>query len=257
MKDKKILKELRNGPMKSMKDDEYAMIEKEVDEKGIAGLKGYAKSMIEKAMREMAYSMKDAVRKHGEHDQSSHGNWATGGMGGAKPPTTPEAWGKEEDELAAKFEREEDMTTSDAQGLAMTEMQRKYGISREKLFAPNSQTGSLRAASDAVVNAYRNDNTGRTGVQAGLAQAFKEHTKAVEAIEAGDFKAASKHSLEAMKSLERAADDAQGSDRTALESVAIKYSESMVRALDAAETESRGSERNESYLFDLQSRSGA
>ncbi len=61
MKDKKILKELRNGPMKSMKDDEYAMIEKEVDEKGIAGLKGYAKSMIEKAMRDMAYEMKKAV----------------------------------------------------------------------------------------------------------------------------------------------------------------------------------------------------
>lgn len=83
MKDKKILKELRKGPMKSMKDDEYAMIEKEVDEKGIAGLKGYAKSMIEKAMREMAYSMKDTVKKHGEHDQASHGNWATGGMGGS------------------------------------------------------------------------------------------------------------------------------------------------------------------------------
>jgi hypothetical protein len=137
MKDKKILKELRNGPMKSMKDDEYAMIEKEVDEKGIAGLKGYAKSMIEKAMREMAYSMKDTMKKHQEHDQSSHGNWAGDSMGGgAKPPTTPEAWGKEEDELAAKFEREEDMTTSDAQGLAMSEMQRKYGTSREKLFAP-------------------------------------------------------------------------------------------------------------------------
>jgi len=87
MKDKKILKELRNGPMKSMKDNEYAMIEKEVDEKGIAGLKGYAKSMIEKAMREMAYSMKDAVRKHGEHDQASHGSWANGSMGGSASGT--------------------------------------------------------------------------------------------------------------------------------------------------------------------------
>jgi hypothetical protein len=61
MKDDKILKELRNGPMKNMKDDEYAMIEKEVHEKGIKGLKGYAKSMIEKAMRDMAYSMKKAL----------------------------------------------------------------------------------------------------------------------------------------------------------------------------------------------------
>jgi hypothetical protein len=61
MKDDKILKELRDGPMKNMKDDEYAMIEKEVHEKGIKGLKGYAKSMIEKAMRDMAYSMKKAL----------------------------------------------------------------------------------------------------------------------------------------------------------------------------------------------------
>ena len=61
MKDDKILKELRNGPMKNMKDNEYAMIEKEVHEKGIKGLKGYAKSMIEKAMRDMAYSMKKAL----------------------------------------------------------------------------------------------------------------------------------------------------------------------------------------------------
>lgn len=61
MKDKKILTELRKGPMKNMKDDEYAMIEEEVNQKGIAGLKGYAKRMIEKAMRDMAYSMKKAV----------------------------------------------------------------------------------------------------------------------------------------------------------------------------------------------------
>jgi hypothetical protein len=61
MKDDKILKELRNGPMKNMKDNEYAMIEKEVHEKGIKGLKGYAKSMIEKAMRDLAYSMKKAL----------------------------------------------------------------------------------------------------------------------------------------------------------------------------------------------------
>lgn len=83
MKDIKILKELRNGPMKSMKDDEYASIEAQVNEKGIAGLKGYAKSMIEKAMREMAYSMKKAlVEKHGGHDQKTHGAWAGNGAGG-------------------------------------------------------------------------------------------------------------------------------------------------------------------------------
>jgi plastocyanin len=61
MKDKKILKELRQGPMKNIKDDEYAMIEEQVNQKGISGLKGYAKSIVEKAMRDMAYDMKKAV----------------------------------------------------------------------------------------------------------------------------------------------------------------------------------------------------
>ena len=98
MKDKKILKELRKGPMKSMKDDEYAMIEKEVDEKGIAGLKGYAKSMIEKAMRDMAYSMKDTMKKHQEHDQSSHGNWA--GSGGASMADIAESMSELDEEAA-------------------------------------------------------------------------------------------------------------------------------------------------------------
>jgi len=82
MKDMKILKELRQGPMKTMKDDEYAMIEEEVSQKGISGIKGYAKYTVEKAMRDMAYSMKDKVLKHGEHDQASHGSWAGNGAGG-------------------------------------------------------------------------------------------------------------------------------------------------------------------------------
>lgn len=60
MKDMKILKELRQGPLKSMKDDEYAMLEEQVTKMGIKGLKGYAKSMIEKGMREMATAMKKA-----------------------------------------------------------------------------------------------------------------------------------------------------------------------------------------------------
>lgn len=61
MKDMKILKELRENSLKSMKDEEYAMLEEQVMKMGIKGLKGYAKSMIEKGMREMAYSMKKAL----------------------------------------------------------------------------------------------------------------------------------------------------------------------------------------------------
>jgi hypothetical protein len=150
MKDKKILKELRNGPMKNMKDDEYAMIEKEVDEKGIAGLKGYAKSMIEKAMRDMAYSMKDAVRKHQEHDQGSHGAWAgTGGaMGGVDSMTQTsldrgkkalegndyKAMMRDYDKMESSWRKKLDKPTDfeneeygDPQDLATTDFFRKYG----------------------------------------------------------------------------------------------------------------------------------
>jgi hypothetical protein len=86
MKDLKILKELRKGPLQSMKDDEYAMIEEQVTKMGIDGLNGYAKRMIEKGMREMASAMKKSLRditKHegGGHDQASHGSWAGEGGG--------------------------------------------------------------------------------------------------------------------------------------------------------------------------------
>lgn len=86
MKDHKILKELRKGPLQSMKDDEYAMIEEQVTKMGIDGLNGYAKRMIEKGMREMASAMKKSLRditKHegGGHDQASHGSWAGEGGG--------------------------------------------------------------------------------------------------------------------------------------------------------------------------------
>jgi hypothetical protein len=60
-KDKKILKELRLGSMKNIKDDEFMMIEKEVEKYGIENLKGYAKSMIDKGMRELAFTIKKAI----------------------------------------------------------------------------------------------------------------------------------------------------------------------------------------------------
>jgi plastocyanin len=61
MKDMKILKELRANSLASMKDEEYAMLEEQVAQKGIKGLSGYAKRMIEKGMRDMAYAMKKAL----------------------------------------------------------------------------------------------------------------------------------------------------------------------------------------------------
>ena len=100
MKDLKILKELRANSLASMKDEEYAMLEEQVAQKGIKGLSGYAKRMVEKGMRDMAYSMKKAledVAKHGEHDQASHGSWAAGGMGGSASGTgAPKKIGQDE-----------------------------------------------------------------------------------------------------------------------------------------------------------------
>lgn len=59
-KDEVILEQLRQTTLKSLSDMEYQMIRDEVVKKGIKGLKGYAKSMIEKGMRESAYAMKKA-----------------------------------------------------------------------------------------------------------------------------------------------------------------------------------------------------
>lgn len=59
-KDEVILEQLRKTTLKSLSDMEYQMIRDEVAQKGIKGLKGYAKSMIEKGMRESAYAIKKA-----------------------------------------------------------------------------------------------------------------------------------------------------------------------------------------------------
>lgn len=59
-KDEIILEQLRKTTLKSLSDMEYQMIRDEVAQKGIKGLKGYAKSMIEKGMRESAYAIKKA-----------------------------------------------------------------------------------------------------------------------------------------------------------------------------------------------------
>lgn len=78
--DKEILKKLRKGYLASMRDDEYKMLEEEVDKKGIKGLKGYAKSIINKAMYEMGQEMYKAkiVREGDMVSWNSSGGRATG-----------------------------------------------------------------------------------------------------------------------------------------------------------------------------------
>jgi len=63
-KDQKILEELRKTSLKSMDAKEYEMIEEQVAQNGIEGLKGYAKSMIEKGMRDLAYQMKKSLEDY-------------------------------------------------------------------------------------------------------------------------------------------------------------------------------------------------
>jgi hypothetical protein len=52
--------DLRKGPLKKMADDDFAMLEKEVEDKGIENLTGYGKRIIEKAQYDLANSVEKA-----------------------------------------------------------------------------------------------------------------------------------------------------------------------------------------------------
>jgi hypothetical protein len=60
MKPNKIMDDLRKGPLKKMADDDFAMLEKEVEDKGIENLTGYGKRIIEKAQYDLANSVEKA-----------------------------------------------------------------------------------------------------------------------------------------------------------------------------------------------------
>lgn len=94
-KDLRILGELRKGPLAGMNEDEFKMIEADVKKFGIKGLSGYAKSMVLEAQRRLGFQINKAVAqrkteldKHGDHDQSDHGAWSSGGSG----PSTGDAY---------------------------------------------------------------------------------------------------------------------------------------------------------------------
>lgn len=81
-----MLGELRKGPMAGMDEDEFKMIEADVEKFGFKGLSGYAKSMVMESMRRMGTEINKAVAlkkldmdKHGDHDQADHGNREGGG----------------------------------------------------------------------------------------------------------------------------------------------------------------------------------
>ena len=178
--EKEVLDTLRKTTLAYLSESDYAQIEKAVEQKGILNLTGTASILVKSAVQKheggghdqashgswagngaggkniqdmSASDQKEFIdrmgsAKNGEQQRAiidEFKNRQKGGAkgnsrSGAKPPTTPEAWGKEEDKLSAKFERTMDVTTSDAQGMAMSEMQRKYGTSWEKLFGVNKAT---------------------------------------------------------------------------------------------------------------------
>jgi hypothetical protein len=69
--EKAILNVLRKSTLAYLTDVEFAGIEKAVERDGILNLTGISKSVLV-----------EAVEKHQEHDQASHGSWAGTGAGG-------------------------------------------------------------------------------------------------------------------------------------------------------------------------------
>ena len=59
-RDKKLLNELRKGPLSHLDQKEFRMIEDAVEENGLDGVTGYAASIIADAKRRMAFDMKKA-----------------------------------------------------------------------------------------------------------------------------------------------------------------------------------------------------
>lgn len=62
-KDLRMLLELRKGPLAGMDEDEFKMIESDVRKFGFKGLSGYAKTMVQEAMRRMGNAINKAVEE--------------------------------------------------------------------------------------------------------------------------------------------------------------------------------------------------
>jgi hypothetical protein len=62
-KDLRMLLELRKGPLAGMDEDEFKMIETDVRKFGFKGLSGYAKTMVQEAMRRMGNAINKATEQ--------------------------------------------------------------------------------------------------------------------------------------------------------------------------------------------------
>lgn len=110
-KDLRILGELRKGPLAGMDEAEFKMIEADVKKFGFKGLSGYAKSMVQESMRRMGTEINKAIAqrkteldKHGDHDQSAHGAWSTGGGGGSESESSGSKGGSDKYETKGGVE---------------------------------------------------------------------------------------------------------------------------------------------------------
>lgn len=72
-----LIDELRKKELKGLSEAEFQGVKAEVESKGIRGLTGSAAKIVFGALQDR----EKAVKKHQEHDQSSHGSWASGGSG--------------------------------------------------------------------------------------------------------------------------------------------------------------------------------
>lgn len=136
--EKAILDVLRKSTLAYLTDVEFAGIKKAVERDGILNLTGVSKSVLV-----------EAVQKHGEHDQASHGNWAGNGAGGVDSMTQTsldrgkkalegndyKAMMADYDKMEAKWRKKLDKPFDpegpeeygDPQDLATTDFFRKYG----------------------------------------------------------------------------------------------------------------------------------
>ena len=62
-KDLRMLGELRKGQLAGMDVDEFKMIEEDVSKFGFKGLSGYAKTMVQEAMRRLGNTINKAVEE--------------------------------------------------------------------------------------------------------------------------------------------------------------------------------------------------
>jgi hypothetical protein len=135
--EKAILDVLRKSTLSYLSAVEFDGIEKAVERDGILNLTGLTASVV-----------KDAVRKHGEHDQKTHGAWAGNGAGGVDSMTQTsldrgkkalegndyKAMMADYDKMETKWRKKLDKPTDfeneeygDPQDLASTDFFRKYG----------------------------------------------------------------------------------------------------------------------------------